>query len=132
MNVAASSPACFSDYGFLLWEQAHSSSLRRRSPGSPVNLARSVTGRPGRFSSARGSWRSACSCSQPVRSPRTDRVRKTLRQTAPLAFVLRNVQDGIKYLQIRELHIPTLTWQTMLDFRKLSRSYLHASILHQR
>ena len=53
----------------------------------------------------------------PAIHPRVDRVpaAETLRQTAPFAALLSNIQNRVQHLQIAQTHIPTLHRQRILD-----------------
>ena len=53
----------------------------------------------------------------PAIHPRVDRVpaAETLRQTAPFATLLSNIQNRVQHLKIAQTHIPTLHRQRILD-----------------
>ena len=53
----------------------------------------------------------------PAIHPRVDRVpaAETLRQTAPFAALLRDIQHRVQHLQVAQTHIPTLHRQRILD-----------------
>ena len=53
-------------------------------------------------------------------------VTEALGQSAPLAALLGDVQDGVDYLQITEADIPPLDWQAVLDLGELFGRDLHA------
>jgi len=56
-------------------------------------------------------------------------VAEPLGQSAPLAAVLGDVQDGVDYLQVAEADVAALHWQTVLNLGELLGRDLHARSL---
>jgi hypothetical protein len=55
--------------------------------------------------------------SGPAVHPRVNRMSSTeaLRQSAPLAAMLGDIENRIEHLQVRQADVAALSWQTMLD-----------------
>jgi len=52
-------------------------------------------------------------------------VTKPLRKPAPLASLLRYIENRVQHLQVRQTHIASLQWQTIFDLFVLLRRYFH-------
>jgi len=69
----------------------------------------------------------------PATHPRVYRVpvTKSLRQTAPLAAMFCDVQDGIEYRSIAQAHVAPLQRKAMFDLLELGFANLHSRSIRE-